>query len=68
MEILTGSLLKKTSDVRVRMNQRFFQDFHPIPGNHINLRLFSDVRKTNCKVGKIQFSLSMWNYSLRSKV
>ena len=30
-EILTGSLLKKTSDVRVRMNQRFFHDFHPIP-------------------------------------
>lgn len=30
-KILTGSLLKKTSDVRVRMNQRFFHDFHPIP-------------------------------------
>lgn len=28
---LTGSLRKKTSEVRVRMNHLFFQDVHPIP-------------------------------------
>lgn len=29
--ILTGSFLKKTKEVRVRMNQRFFQDVQPNP-------------------------------------
>lgn len=29
--ILTGSFLKKTKEVLVRINQRFFQDFQPIP-------------------------------------
>jgi len=28
---LTGSFLKNTKEVRVRMNQRFFQDFQPNP-------------------------------------
>nr|GMD21460.1 hypothetical protein Iba_chr08aCG1420 [Ipomoea batatas]GME04099.1 hypothetical protein Iba_scaffold1536CG0580 [Ipomoea batatas] len=35
-EILTGSFLRKTKDVRVRMNQRFFQDFQPSPANEMN--------------------------------
>ena len=29
--ILTGSFLKKTNDVRVSINHRFFHDFQPIP-------------------------------------
>lgn len=29
--LLTGSFLKKTREVRVRINHRFFQDFQPIP-------------------------------------
>lgn len=28
---LTGSLLKKTNDVRVKINHLFFHDVHPIP-------------------------------------
>lgn len=28
---LTGSFLKKTKEVRVRINHLFFQDFHPKP-------------------------------------
>ena len=35
IEVLTGLLLKKTNDVRVRMNQRFFHDFHPSPEKQI---------------------------------
>ena len=34
--ILTGSLLKKTREVRVRMNQRFFQDFQPNPAQMVD--------------------------------
>lgn len=29
--LLTGSLLKKTNEVRVKINHLFFQDVHPIP-------------------------------------
>lgn len=30
-QVLTGSFLKKTREVLVRINHRFFQDFHPNP-------------------------------------
>lgn len=30
-QLLTGSLLKKTKEVRVKINHLFFQDVHPIP-------------------------------------
>ena len=33
-ELLTGSLLKKTSEVCVKTNHLFFQDVHPIPTHH----------------------------------
>lgn len=31
MQVLTGSLLKKTREVWVKINHLFFQDVHPIP-------------------------------------
>jgi hypothetical protein len=33
-KLLTGSLLKKTSEVCVKINHLFFQDVHPIPPTH----------------------------------
>jgi hypothetical protein len=46
--ILTGSFLKKTKEVRVRINHRFFQDFHPIPAKLIDKIL----RYYNCMIRK----------------
>lgn len=37
---LTGSFLKNTNDVRVRINQRLFQDFQPIPEGPFNTKQF----------------------------
>jgi len=54
-EKLTGSFLKKTNDVRVSINHRFFQDFQPIPTVYqnritlINSKIIDLFRNNKCK-------------------
>lgn len=38
-KLLTGSLLKKTSEVCVKINHLFFQDVHPIPPTHHEIHI-----------------------------
>lgn len=44
IKILTGSLLKKTSDVRVKINHLFFQDVHPIPTHQEYIETNNDTK------------------------
>lgn len=42
--MLTGSFLKNTNEVRVRINHRFFQEFQPIPAIFVQI---GDENKQN---------------------
>jgi hypothetical protein len=57
-QTLTGSFLKKTKEVRVRINQRFFQDVQPSPANQnaiknlVNNKMLVTKKKIILKEGE----------------
>lgn len=58
--MLTGSLRKKTKDVRVKINHRFFHDVHPIPTpESSNLMLDEGTYRASSR-----FILANWIYEV----